>query len=283
MGSPIENFPPTPNLSSDYPLTDRQVAEFRENGHLFLPGVCTPEEIAAHREVFRSVIRKHFPAPPALGDRDIFGRAFLALTNTFLSDEETRPFVLAHRFARMAARLAGADAVRIYHNQVFFKEPGGGPTPWHQDHYYWPLDTDHMLTCWVALVDVTPEMGALRFATGSHRFPFTDDLGISDEAMAHFDRFIAEHQLPVVTCPMKAGDASFHAGWTLHSAQGNATDRAREAAAISYFPDGTYVWRDLTPIRLNDLRICMPGVEPGALAAGDKNPLVYRDPGTGHV
>jgi ectoine hydroxylase-related dioxygenase (phytanoyl-CoA dioxygenase family) len=77
-----------------------------------------------------------------------------------------------------------------------------------------------------------------------------------------------------VTCPMKAGDASVHAGWTLHSALGNTTDRAREAAAISYYPEGTYVWKDLTPIRLNDLRICMPGVEPGALAIGPKNPRV---------
>ncbi len=264
------------DLSSDYPLTDAHIADFRANGHLLLRNVCTTEEIAAHREVFRGVIRKHFPNPSAFEDRDIFGRAFLALTNTFLTDPETCPFIFARRFAKMAARLAGVDAVRIYHNQVFFKEPGGGPTPWHQDHYYWPLDTDRMLTIWVPLVDVTREMGALRFATGSHRFPFTDELGISDEAMAHFDRFIDAHQLPVVTSSMKAGDATFHAGWTLHSAPGNASCLTREAAAVSYYPDGVHVWKDLTPIRLNDLRICMPGVEPGALAVGEKNPLVYR-------
>ena len=276
MESLIQDASRLPDLSSSYPLTDTQVAEYRENGHLLVRGVCTPEEIAAHREVFRGVIRKHFPSPPAFKDRDVFGRAFLAITNTFLTYEETRPFIFARRFAEMAARLAGADAVRIYHNQVFFKEPGGGPTPWHQDHYYWPLDTDRMITIWIPLVDITPEMGALRFATGSHRYPFTDELGISEQAMAHFDRFIKAHHLPVVTSPMKAGDATFHAGWMLHSALSNASDRTREAAAVSYFPDGVFVWKDLTPIRLNDLRICMPGVEPGALATGDKNPLVYR-------
>ncbi len=276
MEIPIDEAMQLPDLSSDYPLTDDQVAEYRDNGHLLLRGVCTPAEISAHREAFRRTIRRHFPNPPEFKDRDVFGRAFLAITNTFLTDEETRPFIFARRFAKMAAQLAGVDAVRIYHNQVFFKEPGGGPTPWHQDHYYWPLDTDRMLTIWVPLVDISPEMGSLRFATGSHRYPFTDEIGITESAMEHFDRFIEAHSLPVVTSAMKAGDATFHAGWTLHSALGNASDRMREAAAVSYFPDGVYAWKDLTPIRLNDLRICMPGVEPGGLAAGDKNPLVYR-------
>jgi hypothetical protein len=263
-------------LSSDYPLTEAQIREYREKGHLLLRGVCTPEEIAQHREVFRNVIRKHFPNPPEFQDRDIFGRAFLALTNSFLEYPETRPFVFARRFGKLAAQLAGVDAVRIYHNQVFFKEPGGGPTPWHQDHYYWPLDTDRMITIWIPLVDITPEMGSLRFATGSHRYQHADDLGISEEAMEYFDRFIEARGLPVETSSMKAGDATFHAGWMLHSALGNSSGTTREAAAISYYPEGTYVWKDLTPIRLNDLRICMPGVEPGALAAGEKNPLVYR-------
>jgi hypothetical protein len=276
MEYPIDNVLQLPDLSSDYPLTEAQIAEYREKGHLLLRGVCSSEEIAPHREVFRRVMRKHFPNPPEFKDRDIFGRAFLALTNSFLEYEETRPFIFARRFAKLAAQLAGADGVRIYHNQVFFKEPGGGPTPWHQDHYYWPLDTDRMLTIWVPLVDITQEMGALRFATGSHRYPHADELGISEEAMDYFDRFIEAHRLPVETFPMKAGDATFHAGWMLHSAPGNISDRVREAAAVSYYPEGTYVWKELTPIRLNDLRICMPGVEPGALAVGDKNPLVYR-------
>lgn len=265
-----------PDLSSDYPLTEAQIAEYQLNGHVFLPGVCTAEEIAAHRRVFQEVIKKYYPAPPPMAERDVFNRAFLSVTNTFRHDEETRPFVFARRFARIAADLTGVDAVRIFHNQAFFKEPGGGPTPWHQDHYYWPLDTDKACTIWIPLVDITPEMGALRFATGSHRFPFLDEMGISDDAMAHFDREIAQRGLPVVTRAMKAGDATIHAGWTLHSAAANNGDYAREVSAISYYPDGIYVMKELTPTRLNDLRGNMPGVEPGELAAGPQNPLVFR-------
>ena len=40
---------------------------------------------------------------------------------------------------------------------------------------------------------------------------------------------------------MAAGDASFHSGWTLHHAPGNATDRMRAVMTIIYFADGTRI------------------------------------------
>lgn len=35
-------------------------------------------------------------------------------------------FVMARRFAKVAAELMGVDGVRIYHDQALFKEPSGG-------------------------------------------------------------------------------------------------------------------------------------------------------------
>ena len=46
------------------------------------------------------------------------------------------------------------DGVRIYHDQALYKEPGGGCTPWHADGYYFPLDTEKILTAWVPLQPV---------------------------------------------------------------------------------------------------------------------------------
>lgn len=42
----------------------------------------------------------------------------------------------------------------MYHDQALFKEPGGGPTPWHQDRFYSPLTTENTVTMWMPLVDV---------------------------------------------------------------------------------------------------------------------------------
>ncbi|MEJ7661127.1 MAG: phytanoyl-CoA dioxygenase family protein [Hymenobacter sp.] len=89
--------------------------------------------------------------------------------NLWRADEGVRRFVLARRFARLAADLLGVENVRIYHDQALFKEPGGGPTPWHQDQYYWPVDTTNTITMWMPLVDIDVAMGMLTFASGSHR------------------------------------------------------------------------------------------------------------------
>lgn len=267
-----------PDLSGDYPLTAEQIAEYRQNGHILLRGVCSSEEIATYREVFRKVIQKRFPNPKPMEERDVFSRAFLSLSNTWASEEVTRPFIFARRFAKIAADLMEADAVRIFHNQIFFKEPGGGPTPWHQDHYYWPVDTKKMTTIWIPLVDITPEMGALRLATGSHNLLFLDEQGISEGGMEHFDRIIQEKGLPVVTHAMKAGDATVHAGWTLHSAAANAGSFTREVSAISYYDDGAHVFPEarMNSARWSDLAVCLPGVQTGELAVSSMSPLVFK-------
>lgn len=268
-----------PTIEGEYPLRAEQVAAFHRDGHVFLPGVLTGDEVQTYRAVWRTVVARHFPDPPPLEKRSLFFRAFLSVTNTFLGDPETRPFIYSPRLGKLAADLIGAEGVRVYHNQTFFKEPGGGPTPWHQDHHYWDIDTPHMVTLWIALVDITPEMGALRFATGSHRYPFLDDQGITETAMEDFDRFIAAEGLPVVTRSMRAGDATAHHGWMLHSAQGNSSDRTREVAAVSYYPDGARLMpAPLSRARESDRKALHPDLEPGDLAVGQTTVLTYRRP-----
>jgi ectoine hydroxylase-related dioxygenase (phytanoyl-CoA dioxygenase family) len=269
---------PQPETAGDYPLTEEQIAEYRQNGHILLRGVCSPEEVIAYRDTIREVMARRFPAPPPMEERDIFSRAFLSLSNTWNDEPTTTPFIFARRFAKICADLMGADAVRIFHNQVFFKEPGGGPTPWHQDHYYWPLDTEKMCTIWMPLVDITPEMGALSFATGSHRLPFLDEMGIAEGGQEHFDRIVAEKGLPFVTDAMQAGDATVHAGWTLHTALGNGGTYTREVSAISYFDDGARVLPEekMNRARLSDLAVCVPGATFGDIAASSMNPLVFK-------
>ena len=43
------------------------------------------------------------------------------------------------------------EGVRVYHDQALNKEPGGGYTPWHCDGYYWPVQSDKIVTAWVPL------------------------------------------------------------------------------------------------------------------------------------
>jgi ectoine hydroxylase-related dioxygenase (phytanoyl-CoA dioxygenase family) len=165
--------------------------------------------------------------------------------------------------------------VRLYHDQALFKEPGGRRTPWHQDHYYWPLDTDAALTMWLALVDVPLEMGPMTFASGSHRAGELGPLPISEETDARLARVVEERRFSLVSTPLRAGDATFHSSRTLHSARPNLTASRREVMTVIYFADGTRVCEPDNPHQKVDLDVFLAGAQPGEPAAGPLNPVPF--------
>ena len=271
---PVE---PLPDLSSDYPLAPEQIAAFQRTGHVCLPGIASPEEVAAFRPPILDIVDRYKSGIKPLSERDTYGKAFLQIGNLWTDNEPVRRFVLSRRFGKIAADLMGVDGVRLYHDQALFKEPGGGPTPWHQDQGYWPLDTDKTVTLWMPLVDVPPESGTMAFASGSHANGYLGDLPISDRSEAEFDQFVRDRGYDLHTHGgMRAGDATFHTGWTLHRAPGNATDAMREVMTIIYFADGLSIAEPKNKQQENDLRGCFPGLKPGDLAASEINPLVYQ-------
>lgn len=266
-----------PELASDYPVTQEQTTHFQRDGHILLRGVAAKEEIAAYRPVILEAREKYGAEATPLTQRDTYGKAFLKGMNLWPKDEGVKSFVLARRFAKIAADLLGVDGVRVYHDQALLKEAGGGLTPWHQDQHYWPLLTDNTVTMWMPLVDVTPEMGTMHFASGSHKNGYLGDLPISDESEVKFEQFIQERGYTRVPgTAMAAGDASFHYGWTLHGAPGNSSSLTREVMTIIWYPDGTLVGPLDNASRERDRDRWMPGLKPGDLAASVMNPLAYK-------
>ncbi len=267
---------PLPDLASEYALAPEQTAAFQRDGHVLLRGVCKPEEIAVYRQVINDATYSNNREARPLEERDTYGKAFLQTMNLWTRDEAARQYVFARRFAKIAAELMGAAGVRLYHDQSLYKEAGGGLTPWHQDQYYWPLDTNQTVTMWMPLVDVAIDAGALTFASGSHREGYLGSVAISDESQARWDAYVRERGFPVAQAAMRAGDATFHAGWTLHSAPANQSAATREVMTVIYYADGTRVMPNPdNPNRLNDLAGWLPGVKPGELAVSDLNPLLY--------
>ncbi|MBS1792574.1 MAG: phytanoyl-CoA dioxygenase family protein [Acidobacteria bacterium] len=262
--------------TNEYPITAAQVAEFAENGHILVENLATAAELERFRPAICEAAYKYNRETRSLDERDTYGRAFLQITNLWRYDERVREFVFARKFAAVAARLLGVERVRLYHDQALFKEPGGGPTPWHQDQYYWPLDTDRTVTLWMPLVAIDREMGMLTFASGSHRNGALDNLAISDESEEFYGRHIAEREFPVVAAErMAAGDATFHLGWTIHSAGANRSpDKTREAMTIIYFADGARVAPPQSAHQQADLDAWLGGREPGEPADGELNPIL---------
>ena len=265
-----------PALNDNYSLSASQVDSFRINGHVLLRAVASREEVASYRPIINNAVLKNNKENRKLEDRDTYGKAFLQITNLWETDEEVKKFTLAKRFAGIAARLLGVEKVRVYHDQALYKEAGGGHTPWHQDQYYWPLDTPNTITMWMPLVDISKETGMLRFASGSHRKGFVENIPISDKSEEILQQHIKSQNYPISTPDyMSAGDATWHAGWTLHSAPGNASDSlTREVMTIIYFADGARIIEPQNEHQEADRNRWLKGMPAGSLATSELNPLV---------
>jgi ectoine hydroxylase-related dioxygenase (phytanoyl-CoA dioxygenase family) len=264
------------DLNDEYPLSPEQIRAYRENGHIYLPHMVATEEIGYYRTRIKEAVEKLNTEKRALKDRDTYGKAFLQIFNLWRESEVLKRFVLAQRFGRVAAQLMGVEGVRLYHDQALFKEAGGGHTPWHQDQFYWPLDTENTITMWMPLIDLTSKMGIMQFASGSHRKGYILSKEISDDSEAFFNDYVHEHGMKVVGNEnVSAGDATFHSGWTLHNAPANKTTTMREVMTIIYFADKTKILKPDSPYRQNDLMTWLGGLPPGEEAKSELNPVVY--------
>lgn len=264
-----------PDFNTEYCPTPEQVSQYRRDGHILLHHVASKEEIAFARPLISGIVDEVAGGKNTQGRISDYSKMFTQVTNVWRMSEKVRPFILAKRFAGIAAALMGVPGVRIYHDQALIKEPGGKPTPWHQDYYYWPLETEHTITMWMALVDVPRTMGSMNFVSGSHVKGTFEELPISDTSQEYFEKAIRDKNMKVLSYELKAGDATFHSGRTLHAAHGNQSTNRREVITIIYYADGTRIMKPDNQHREVDMKVFHPGQQPGDPAASELNPLVY--------
>lgn len=271
-----EHTAPLPTLHEPYPVNEKEIARYRADGHILLRGLATADEIRAYRPFIAQAMENRAPRKkPREGGED-YSTLFLQVTNIWRLHDAALRFVIAKRFARVAAELMGVRAVRLYHDQALFKPPHGKGTPWHQDQVYWPLQSHRTITMWMPLIDLTREMGTMFFASGSHVEGQLGDIAISDASDRYFDELVRSRGYTLQSYDMQAGDATFHSGWTAHAAHPNTSSVVREAMTIIYYEDGAQIAEPDNPYRIVDMEAFFPGQRPGERAASVLNPLLYE-------
>src|SRR5262245_52230086 len=166
-------------------------------------------------------------------------------------NQALRDVVCSPLLARRAAAVLGVERVRLLYDQLFAKPPGAICTMWHQDQVYLPIDTSDvieegrigMARGWVSLTPLPAEVGGLHFVDGSHRFGPIDSDDVEIGAPGRRDHATVKGTDLSITDygAFGAGDATFHAGFTLHGSGSNPTGRTRYGVAVVYVPDGTRV------------------------------------------
>lgn len=260
-------------LAEPYPLSSGQIADFRANGYVKLPDVLSPPLVSRLRLAIRTYLEDRFKVSL---DGGVTAR-FLSAEMAWLDDPALRAFTLSPRIAGIAAALIGADAVRLYHDNLLSKEPGSGRTPWHYDDHHFPLATDQVLTAWIPAQPIPRAMGPLAFAKPINVWQLVKDVTF-DKTNTSYDRRVAEifrkQNVAVEDGPFAMGEVSFHHNLSFHTAGPNRTTHSRMVLANTFYADGARLVDRPTMVS-GDWQKFLPGVGPGGLAASPLNPVCW--------
>tara|TARA_B110000285_G_scaffold883_1_gene971 strand:+ start:1306 stop:2136 length:831 start_codon:yes stop_codon:yes gene_type:complete len=264
-------------INEPYSLTSDDVQAFRENGYLHLVGVLPDDVLEYYEPIISKITQEHDPAAGvALEDKDIYGKAFIQLGNLWQHDAQVTELVFCKRLARLASELMGTAGVRLYHDQSLYKEPSGGITPWHVDQQYWPMDSSKSVTAWIPLQSTPLEMGPLCFGRGSHLKYIARDVKISDESERIIAQAIKKEKIIEIQEPYALGDVSFHSGWTLHRAGGNATEQPRKVHTVIYMDEQMRLRERRSQNQENDRISWCGDTADGGVIDGPLTPILYQ-------
>ena len=262
-------------LSQPYVLDDRQITRFRQQGFIKLKDVATEELLTHYGEAITRVTMQHNRLRDVpMEKRSTYDKAFVQVGNLWEKDESVREFAFSKRIAGIAAQLLEVSAVRLWHDQALYKEPGGGATPWHVDLQYWPMLTDRSVTAWIPLQATPFEMGPLSFGARSHLMNIARDLEISDKSERIISDAVDKYQIEEIVEPFELGEVSFHLGWTLHRADANTTTIPRRVHTIIYMENGQRLVEPKNQYQQADWDTWCPTTSIGDEICGSKNPLL---------
>jgi ectoine hydroxylase-related dioxygenase (phytanoyl-CoA dioxygenase family) len=244
-------------------VTKEEVAHYHDRGWVKLERFLSPELAADMLAAARAVVgaeleRSSSEAAPTAGTFNVNRGLRLERLGGRVEnvgywqdyhyigrDDKVEPFhslIYSKEIGRAAQRLIGRNVGVRYSSDILAIKmpagrPGSAPTDSHQDISSLPFDRVGPLTIWVALRDLTPEHGTMRFLSGSHR---AGNLGRTRAQGKGTIEYYPELLEQYETSPpmwLKAGDATVHNAQVVHWAPENTTTEPRWGYIMAYFPD----------------------------------------------
>ncbi len=221
-------------------VDDGLVADFERDGFVVVPDLLTEDELDRYgRLVTDAVADRTRGDDTPLEAKSRYQQSFVQCMNLWEDHSGVRPLTFHPRLGQAAAELLRVPAVRLWHDQALYKQPGGRPTDAHQDHPYWPIAETASVTAWVPFDGSTLASGAMAYLPGTHAiglrkfvnifFGEPEDI-LSDPEVAGIEPVFVE---------VPKGSVAFHHGLTVHLANPNTTALPRAVHTVIYFPDGS--------------------------------------------
>ncbi len=256
-------------------VTEAQVRSFTADGFVVVPGLLSSDELDRYATlVDAAVAERQAGDHRSLAEKSRYEQSFQQCQNLWEDHPEVRPLTFHPRLGEAAARLLQVDAVRLWHDQALFKEPGGRPTDAHQDQPYWPIAEPTTVTAWIPFEGSTLDNGAMGYLPGSHRIGLRRFVNIffGDVPDLLADPELAGVEPRFVEVPR--GSVAFHHGLTAHLARPNVTASTRRVHTMIYFADGCTRGGARHPHPSVD----RAGIETGAVIDSEVTPIVWPRP-----
>ncbi|MDA1192773.1 MAG: phytanoyl-CoA dioxygenase family protein [Candidatus Poribacteria bacterium] len=212
-----------------------QIAQFQEDGFLFVRGLFDAEEMELLLNIGKHDQEKNANVHAA---RDAEGRESKLWLTSESRDDIYNAFVRSHRLASTMETVMD-DEVYLYHYKMMVKEPKvGGAWEWHQDYGYWYRNDclyPDMASVMIAVDRASKANGCLQVLRGSHKCGRIEHgtFGTQKGADPKRIKLLSEH-LELVYCEMAPGDALFFHANLLHCSAPNESDDPRWTLICCY-------------------------------------------------
>jgi len=174
----------------------------------------------------------------------------LQIINIWKADSAFRDVALSPSLGKRVAELAGWEGARLGQDQVWAKPPGAGNLTFHRDTPYFDFVPNDVVTVWLTLDDLTPDLGPLEYVRGSHCWgeqkhqgtahAFFDDSPLDLVRAAALAEGISHAEFDELVVSMdglSAGGCSIHDGRTWHGSGCNASaNLPRRGLGLHFVP-----------------------------------------------
>ena len=212
-------------------LNENAVAQYNREGYYFPVKILDDEQVAANRarlEEFEAA-----QGSPIAGAQ----RSKSHLLFTWVDD------LMRHEKILDAVEdLIGPD-ILCWNTFFWIKEPlSESFVSWHQDLRYWGLDTDHLVSVWLALSPATLETGCMRVLPGSHKgdlLPHADEYKENNLLTRGQEIAVEVDEAKTVAMPLQPGEISLHNVRLAHASGPNRSRDRRIGLSMHYMPTRT--------------------------------------------
>ncbi|GAX11890.1 hypothetical protein FisN_17Lh203 [Fistulifera solaris] len=275
----MENF--TPSFCVSVPLDHSEphqtslpqhvINSFQKNGFVVFPNALSVQDVNDLNEELERVLGGYYDrdqAPDKIpriksgSNESILTKQsgkVIQVINVHKSNALFRRLACHPTLGQIVAQLAGwKQGTRLAQDQIWAKPPGAKPLAFHRDSPYFMFAPNDVVTVWVALDDMTDDVGPLEYVRGSHLWQTKQHVGSAKQFFQsnggmkllhsaalqagvldeHYGEEECANKLDFVTLQgLQAGGISIHDGRTWHgSGKNKTTNRPRRGLGLHFVP-----------------------------------------------